>query len=47
MQEFQLDDDLGDGQPQSLGYGGKIKSDAFRTAGSIWAAEGSTVKVWG
>jgi alpha-amylase len=44
-QEFQLDDDLGDAQPSSLGYGGKITSAAFHTAGAIWAAANTRVKV--
>lgn len=44
-QEFQLDDDLGDAQSGSLGYGGKIRTTEFRTAGSIWAAGNTTVKV--
>jgi alpha-amylase len=44
-QEFQLDDDLGDNQVGAPGYGGKIVPDGFRTAGSIWAAAGSTVTV--
>jgi alpha-amylase len=44
-QEFQLDDDIGDNHPQSLRYGGKLSSD-FRTAGTIWAARDSVVKVW-
>ncbi len=45
-QEFQLDNDLGDGRSSALGYGGKLSADAFRTAGSIWPAAGSVVKVW-
>ena len=44
-QEFQLDDELGDARPNTPGYGGKIRSTDFRTAGSIWAAAGSTVKL--
>lgn len=45
-QEFQMDDDLGDSDPKSLGYGGKLVPNSFRTAGSIWVKEGSNVKVW-
>src|SRR5207248_3231448 len=45
-QEFQLDDDLGDAQPQSLRYGGKVVPGEFRTGGAVWAAAGSVVKVW-
>jgi alpha-amylase len=44
-QEFQLDDDVGDNQPESLRYGGRLSAD-FRTAGAIWAAKDSIVKVW-
>jgi alpha-amylase len=44
-QEFQLDDDLGDGRDSALGYGGRIRPAAFRTAGAIWAAAGTPVKV--
>jgi alpha-amylase len=46
VQEFQLDDDLGDSRTPAPGYGGKISGDAYRTAGSIWVAAGSGVKAW-
>jgi alpha-amylase len=46
VQEFQLADDLGDGRQKALKYGGKLESTRFRTAGSIWAADRSVVKVW-
>jgi hypothetical protein len=45
IQEFQLDDDLGDGRASALGYGGRIRPAQFRTAGAIWAAAGTPVKV--
>jgi alpha-amylase len=45
IQEFQLDDDLGDGRASALGYGGRIRQGQFRTAGAIWAAAGTPVKV--
>lgn len=45
VQEFQLVDDLGDAQTHSLGYGGNIRSVEYRTAGSVWAAANSLVKV--
>ena len=45
MQEFQLDDDLGDSRSPSLGYGGKVKAGEFRTAGAVWIAANSSVKV--
>jgi alpha-amylase len=44
-QEFQLDDDLGDTHENTPGYGGKITSDRFRMAGSVWAAEDTPIKV--
>ena len=43
-QEFQLDDDLGDGRASALGYGGRIRPAQFRTAGAIWAAAGTPVR---
>jgi len=45
-QEFQLDDDLGDSSPNSLRYGGKMTHGEYRTAGAVWVAPNSTVKVW-
>jgi alpha-amylase len=45
-QEFQLDDDLGDARDTSLGYGGKIRAGEFRTAGAVWVAANSAVKIW-
>jgi len=44
-QEFQMDDDLGDSNPASLGYGGKLISTAYRTAGAVWPATNSMVTV--
>jgi hypothetical protein len=44
-QEFQLDDDLGDGRASALGYGGRLRPAEFRTAGAIWAAAETPVKV--
>lgn len=44
-QEFQLDDDLGDSRTSALGYGGKITSEDFRKAGSIWVASNSPVRI--
>jgi alpha-amylase len=44
-QEFQMDDDLGDSHPISLGYGGRLVADRYRTGGSVWVAANSTVKV--
>ena len=46
VQEFQLDEDLGDARSPAPGYGGKIQSSDYRTAGSVWAAARSVVKVW-
>ncbi len=45
-QEFQLDDDLGDNQGESLGYGGKLVPGEYRTGGAVWVAENTVVKVW-
>jgi alpha-amylase len=44
-QEFQLDDDLGDSRASGLGYGGKITSEDFRKAGSIWVASDTPARV--
>ena len=46
IQEFQLNDDLGDFRTSSFGYGGKIRYGEYRTGGSIWVAANSVVKVW-
>ncbi|SNS39824.1 alpha-amylase [Granulicella rosea] len=45
-QEFQMDDDLGDSNPATPGYGGKLTPGEPRTAGSIWAGAGTEVEVW-
>jgi len=45
-QEFQMDDDLGDSDPATPGYGGKLIPGTFRKAGSVWTAANSTVNVW-
>jgi alpha-amylase len=44
-QEFQLDEDVGDSNPSSPGYGGRVRPGEYRTAGAIWAAANSPVKV--
>jgi alpha-amylase len=46
VQEFQLDDDLGDSRASSLRFGGKLRHSEYRTAGSVWVAPRSAVKVW-
>jgi alpha-amylase len=46
VQEFQLDEDLGDARSPAPGYGGKIQSSDYRTAGSVWVTARSVVKVW-
>ena len=46
VQEFQLDDDLGDSAAPAPGYGGKVCYGSYRKTGSIWAAAASTVKIW-
>jgi len=45
-QEFEMEDDLGDSDPLSLRYGGKIVAGEYRTAGAVWAAQGTLVKIW-
>lgn len=44
-QEFQMADDLGDSDPNSLAYGGKLCAGDFRTAGAIWAAKETDINV--
>jgi alpha-amylase len=44
IQQFEMDDDLGDNNA-TFGYGGKAVPSAFRVAGSIWPAAGSTVNI--
>lgn len=46
IQEFQLDDDLGDNQVESLRYGGRLGHVEYRTGGAVWIAENTVVKVW-
>ena len=43
VQQFEMDDDLGDNDPATPGYGGKAVSDSYRLAGAIWPAVGSQV----
>lgn len=45
LQQFEMDDDLGDSDPASLGYGGRAIPIAYRTAGAIWPAAGSSVNL--
>jgi alpha-amylase len=45
VQQFEMDDDLGDSNPQSPGYGGKIIPNTFRKAGAIWPAANSQVNL--
>jgi alpha-amylase len=44
-QEFQMDDDLGDNRAGTLGYGGRLAGDSDRTAGTVWVAAGTRVRV--
>jgi len=44
VQQFEMDDDLDDNNA-TFGYGGKAVPSAFRVAGSIWPAAGSTVNI--
>jgi alpha-amylase len=45
VQQFEMDDDLGDNDPLSLGYGGKAVPGVYRSAGAIWPAVGSRVNL--
>jgi hypothetical protein len=45
VQQFEMDDDLGDSNAQSPGYGGKVIPGIFRTAGAIWPAANSQVNL--
>lgn len=45
VQEFQLDDDLGDSSGRSPGYGGRIRAGDHRTAGAVWAAAGTLIEI--
>jgi alpha-amylase len=45
LQTFEMDDDLGDSNPQSSQYGGRAIPQAFRTAGAIWPAADSQVNL--
>ena len=45
VQQFEMDDDLGDSDPNSPGYGGKAITGSYRTAGRIWPAAGSEVNL--
>jgi alpha-amylase len=46
LQQFEMDDDLGDSSAGSPGYGGKIIPGAYRSAGSIWPVVGSSVNLF-
>jgi alpha-amylase len=45
IQQFELDEDLGDASVRSPGYGGKAVPGVFRAGGAIWPAEGSQVNL--
>jgi hypothetical protein len=45
VQQFEMDDDLGDLDVASPQYGGKAVPVIFRNAGAIWPAAGSTVNI--
>jgi alpha-amylase len=46
VQQFEMDDDLGDNDAASPQYGGKAISGTWRKAGSIWPAAGSQVNIF-
>jgi alpha-amylase len=45
VQQFEMDDDLGDSDPLSPQYGGKVEAGVYRTAGAIWPAAKSQVNL--
>ena len=45
VQQFEMDDDLGDSDPASPQYGGQAIPLTYRNAGAIWPAAGSTVNI--
>lgn len=45
VQQFEMDDDLGDSDAASLGYGGKIIPGTFRSGGAIWPAATTRVNL--
>lgn len=46
VQQFEMDDDLGDSDPGSPQYAGKVLSGSWRNAGAIWPAAGSQVNIF-
>ena len=46
VQQFEMDDDLGDSSAGSLGYGGKVVPVIYRSGGAIWPAAGSQVNLF-
>jgi hypothetical protein len=45
-QVFEMADDLGDAGTGAPGYGGSLVAGTYRTAGAVWVAKGSVVRVW-
>ena len=45
VQQFEMDDDLGDSDAASPGYGGRVIPDTFRSGGAIWPAATTQVNV--
>ena len=46
LQRVVMDDGLGDSNPQSLQYGGKVIPGTYRTASAIWPAPASQVNIF-
>lgn len=46
VQQFEMNDDLGDSSGQSPGYGGKAVPGVYRAAGAIWPAAASQVNIY-
>ena len=45
IQQFEMDDDLGDNDPAASGYGGRAISSGYRRAGRVWPAVGSELRI--
>jgi alpha-amylase len=45
VQQFEMDDDLGDSDAASPGYGGRVIPGTFRSGGAIWPAAATRVNV--
>jgi alpha-amylase len=46
IQQFEMDDDLGDSDPATPRYGGRVIPGTYRAAGAIWPAANSQVNLY-